>query len=498
MKRNIRRLINKCKKRACNMKVMFMWPMHEPATEPPLGVMYLAAYLREHGVEVKIFDLTFSDWNHYEKELKRFNPEIVFISVNSFIAKSGFEAAKLAKEWNRNVLVCIGGPHATALPEETIKNPHMDILVYGEGEQTSLDICRYMEGKTQLKKLRGIYYKRGKGIKFTGVREFIENLDKIPFPARDLLPSIKEYIHLMLPKRLLSPNVTLRWQVPPYTIIMASRGCPFNCAFCQPVLRKIFGNKVRWRSPANVAEELELIIDKYKCRSVFFRDSMLNVNTKFIKGFTHEIKERGVDIDWTAYSRVDTLTTENAKLMKRGGCSCLEFGVESGNQKILNTLQKGTTIKQIENAFRITKEYRLLSLAFFMLGNPGETRESLQDSVRIIKRVRPDFIATNFTTPWPGSKLYDDIIREMPQLARSLSGGLSKTPVIPTSISKEEIVGFAEEMHRIHREGLYRTILSRQPYVKQTIKRHCSLIRTRPIAYDPFKLMPKLTRGIRC
>ena len=246
------------------MKTLFLWPAFgaKHSRYPPLGIAYLAAVLIENNFPVEIIDASkYVDYGEFERELIKKRPDILGISVLSVHYDSAIKAAKIAKRVLPSVTVVFGGPHPTVLPEETLKNSEIDVVITGEGEFKYLDFLKAISGKTDLSQVKGIYYKADAKIIKTPDAEPIENLDTIPLPARHLLP-MHEYIRQ-------APTLPLPF---PSTTIIASRGCYGNCRFCQPTLKKIFGGKVRYRNPARVVEEMIALKNEYHLKGIYFAD----------------------------------------------------------------------------------------------------------------------------------------------------------------------------------------------------------------------------------
>ncbi|MBA7692673.1 Anaerobic magnesium-protoporphyrin IX monomethyl ester cyclase [subsurface metagenome] len=369
--------------------------------DPPLGIMYLGGFLRKHGIDVNLIDLSFSKkWNEYRDELLRTKPDLVGISCLSPFFGQVLLAASITRRTLPNCKIVMGGAHPTALPKETIKSPDVDFVVAGEGEVTLTELIKTLERGGKISEVKGILYKENGKIFQTPLRECIQNLDEIPFPARDLLPTWEKY----LSQTQFFPYLY------PYTTIMGARGCPFNCSFCQPVLRKLFGQRIRLRSPQNIIDEVELLVEKYKIKSLFFFDDTFTAVADWVEGICDGFLEKKWGLKWGANSRVNTLSYPLAEKMKKAGCIYVSFGVESGSQKILDeSLNKEITLEQIINAFDICKKVGLLSSASLMIGSPGDTRETIQETISLVKKIKPDMIDVHFTTPTPGSYMYERV-----------------------------------------------------------------------------------------
>jgi radical SAM superfamily enzyme YgiQ (UPF0313 family) len=367
--------------------------------DPPLGISYLAGVLKEKKIDVNLIDLSFStNWNEYRNDLLRIGPEIVGISSMSPFSDQACLAASIAKECLPACKVIMGGPHPTASPVETLSNGNIDFVVIGEGENTLTELIETIDGDQNFSKVNGLMYRESGTIRQTPSRKFIHNLDEIPFPARDLLPTWGKY----LAQILFFPYTQ------PYTTVMGGRGCPFNCSFCQPMLEKMFGRGIRLRSPRNLADEVELLIDQYKVRSIFFFDDTFTANIQWAKNVCDEFIQRKIDLVWGINSRVNTFSHDLALRLREAGCIYVAFGVESGSPRVLKeVLNKGINLGQIRSAFEICRKTGLLSMASLMIGSPAETREDILQTISFITEIKPDIIDVHFTTPTPGSNMHE-------------------------------------------------------------------------------------------
>jgi len=382
------------------MKTLFLWPAFgaKHSRYPPLGIAYLAAVLIENNFPIEIIDASkYVDYGEFERELIKKRPDILGISVLSVHYDSAIKAAKIAKRVLPSVTVVFGGPHPTVLPEETLKNSEIDVVITGEGEFKYLDFLKAISGKTDLSQVKGIYYKADAKIIKTPDAEPIENLDTIPLPARHLLP-MHEYIRQ-------APTLPLPF---PSTTIIASRGCYGNCRFCQPTLKKIFGGKVRYRNPARVVEEMIALKNEYHLKGIYFADDEPTWEREWMLELCEEIVRRKVEIAWICASRVDTVDLELLRTMKKAGCIQIGFGVESGSQKILNYYRKGLKKERIAPAFRMCQEVGIIARANIMIGAPHETTADVQETISLLRKIKPDLIAVSVTTPIPGTDLFTD------------------------------------------------------------------------------------------
>jgi radical SAM superfamily enzyme YgiQ (UPF0313 family) len=393
---------------------------------PPLGLLYIGAVLEKHGFDVKIYDtMNFSnDFN----DIKIFKPNVIGFTIMTTNFQIVREAIMLIKEIN--AFMILGGIHATALPEESLKVLDVDCVVIGEGEYTALELCQHLRNGKNWKKVDGIAYKEKNKIIMTKPRGLIENLDEIPFPAR----------HLINFNRYLYPPGMIRGQwFEKATTVMTSRGCPYHCIFCGSHL--IFGRKVRRRSIDNVINELKYLIDTYKTDGIWFIDDTFTVDHNWVKHFCKRLQKEKLNFKWGCQARVNTISEETLIEMKKAGCVQLDFGVESGSAKVLNALKKGTNPDMIRNAFKITKKVGINTMATFMLGNPEEKMEDLNETFSLAKEIKPDFVSFFHTTPFPGTELMEMAVKngwiEKPEYSKL---ALKEKPIMKINLSPNELL----------------------------------------------------------
>lgn len=368
----------------------------------PLGIAYLAAILKEKNMLVVLRDGAFyNSWENVKKDLLRINPKYVGLSASSFLVHNTVKYVKLIKEILPNSIIILGGPHASALEEESLNDKNIDFAIFGEGENTLPELIDSLEKNKPLDKVKGVIFRKNNKIIKNDPRELID-LDKRPLPARDLLHM---KMHLSV-----APTLPLPY---PATDIEASRGCIGNCKYCQPVLRKMFGKKIRSRDPIKVVDEIEYLIKKYRVKGINIGNDEPLMDKEWVKIFCKEILKRKLKVKFISGNRVDTVYEEIMPLMKKAGFIGFSFGVESGSQKILDSLYKGwSTPDKIERAFRLCDKYGICGRANIMVGSPGETRETLRDTERLLKKIKPAFIYLAATCPTPGSYLYEEAKKE--------------------------------------------------------------------------------------
>jgi radical SAM superfamily enzyme YgiQ (UPF0313 family) len=380
---------------------------------PPLGVLYLAAYIREHlkGIQINIVDGTIKGWKYTLSKITDFNPDLLGISFYSVNACSAYKLANIVKEKCPKTLLVMGGPHVSALPEECMKRSKADVAVIGEGETTLLEIAKLVNGQQRislenLANIDGIVYRNQRNvIHFTNPRKVIMNLDEIPFPARDLV-NMNEYKGWWVYRRL------------PETTTFFSRGCPYNCTFCSNSVWKTSKPYLRIRSAKNIVDEIEHLMYNFGIKEFMDHADEFNNNGVNAMEVCKEIIKRKLDIPWKCQLRVHPLSEELVKLMAESGCWYVHLGIESANKETLKGINKRINIEQVFEACKLLKKYDIKILALFMIYNAWEengqlkyedtrmSRNTLAFAESLLKEGLVDFINWSVTKPYPGSELY--------------------------------------------------------------------------------------------
>jgi radical SAM superfamily enzyme YgiQ (UPF0313 family) len=347
----------------------------------PMGLSYLASVLEHNNHEVQILDLLVSRYSKekIKNKIEEYQPDIVGVTSVTLNYPVASDIFKYAKSVDKDIITIIGGPHVTFAPVETLTEaPWIDIVVRGEGEMTMLDI---VSGK-KLADIDGIAYRDG-SIKITRERRLIENLDELPLPAKHLFP-LSRYLALDV-----------------HASILTGRGCPFNCIFC--VGSKMGGRRVRYRNPKLIVDEVEQALAS-GFREINFEDDHLTLNHQHLNALCDEIIARGLKFNWSAFSRVDTVNSEILHKMKQAGCTWLLYGVESGNQEILDTIKKKITLAKVRDAVNMAKENGIGILASFIVGLPGETLETMRQSMQFAQGLGTSY-GFHVLSPFPGTEV---------------------------------------------------------------------------------------------
>ena len=330
---------------------------------PPLGLAYLAAALEKAGIEVKILDFVVFPYSrsYLASELKSFSPHLVGATSVTMTFDNAIQVIKDVKSIDPEILTVMGGPHVTFCVSETMESfPELDFIVLGEGEETIVELTRTVEEQQDPGNLKGIAYRDGSEIINTGFKQSLIDVNSLPAPARHLLP-LGRY-------RALNMAISMT----------TSRGCPFKCIFC--VGRKMVGAKVRYRDPVSVVDEIEYL-NTLSFPQINIADDLFTANAGHCLGVCDEILKRNLQVRWTSFARVDTVSRKVLAKMQEAGCHCVSFGVETANADILKTIKKGITLKQVVDAVELCSEIGIMAQASFILGLPGETPETLEESI---------------------------------------------------------------------------------------------------------------------
>lgn len=371
---------------------------------PPLGLAYIASYLRANGIEIQVLDFAaLRSNNELEKELiSKSKADLVAMAATTNTIMEAYHLAKITKQVLPNAKVAVGGPHPTMEPVRTLQEcKEIDYCIISEAEETMLELIRALENEKSPDTILGLSYRNDENnneIKVNPARPLIQDLDSLPFPARDLLP-LKKYW---------TPGVR-RY---PFATIMTSRGCPYSCTFCSNF--KTQGKQFRFRSPENVLAEIDELVNKYGVKEINIIDDNFTFLPKRVKEICDLLIERKYDLELKTGNgiRSDRVSLPMLKHMKKAGFYLVAFGIESGNPEILKKMRKGETKEQLRNSVRLAKQAGLITEGFFMFGNEGEGRKEMLDTIEFAKELDLNIAQFQVYTPVPGSPYYEKIAKE--------------------------------------------------------------------------------------
>ena len=406
---------------------------------PPLGLCYIAAYLEKNDYDVSIIDGQLVDYAKTLNIIEKEQPDIIGIGSTTPAFPSALKLAEEIKIISPNTFIAIGGNHIARLVEETLQFDCFDVGVLGEAETTFLELVKSIEakGKNELKEVKGLAFKDNGKIIITERGGFIRNLDELPFPARHLIPPPSEYHPTPASYKRL-----------PHADLITSRGCPYTCTFCD---NGIFGPSYRERSPENVMEEVELLINKYNVRDIKFFDDVFTLNKKRAHKICELFAERKIDIPWACLTRADLVDKDTLMKMKKSGCWQVLFGIESGDQRILDLIRKKTTVEQNIKAVRLAHEAGLSVRADYLFGIPGDSMESMKKTLNFAINLNTDLAHFNKFTPYPGNEIYEELIKQdykFDFLKNCTQLDHGDTLYVPDGVDKEEYLQFIDNSYR--------------------------------------------------
>ncbi|MDP2924016.1 MAG: radical SAM protein, partial [Candidatus Omnitrophota bacterium] len=357
----------------------------------PISLPYIAANLLKAGYEVKILDCIVNNYDISQviKIVKESLPRLIIVNISTptFYSDKKF-IAEVKKITNCHISAI--GTHVTALPQESLQDTLLDSVIRAEPEMTTKELADCLRDGSDLCNIKGISFRNERNtIIHNPGRPFIENLDSLPFPARQLLDN----------QKYLAPLSRRSC-----TLIVATRGCPYSCIFCNAHL--YYGKETRTRSIANIIEEIKEVLFRYKIEEIVFWADTFTINRELVIGLCNAILDNRLIFPWSCNSRVDTIDEEMLSLMAKAGCYIISYGIESGSQEILDNIKKRTTIAEIKNTIYLTHKYNIDTSANLILGLPGENRKTLIETARLIKLIRPTFIQVYGAIPYPGTEFY--------------------------------------------------------------------------------------------
>ncbi len=382
------------------MKILLIQPSEERAMIH-LGLAYVAAALERRGDDVVVLDTGTAGGS--EKVIARFmaeaNPGAVGITAQTPYYSKALKASKLVRKLKPGCTVIMGGPHPSILTEDTLKEPSIDIVVKGESDITIVELMERLETGGALDDVKGISFKKNGVIIHNEYRPFIEDLDSLPNPAWHLF-DMSKYLAKVNGKKV-AP-------------VLSSRGCPFKCIFCYrgPAAGKTF----RARAPENIVNEIKHLKQTYGIGNILFVDDIFTVNQKRAEKICDIMIETKLDIPWRCQTRVDCLNIGLLKKMKEANCTDISMGVESGNEKILETTGKRTTKEKVRKAFSMIKEAGISISSSFIIGLPGDTKETVRETIDFAKELNPDNAIFYAAMPYPGTEMAHMVVEQGGQL----------------------------------------------------------------------------------
>ena len=415
---------------------------------PPIDLAYLAAMALESGASVHISDYPAEKrgWEAFIADLHRLQPDLLLFDVTTATLLHDLWACRIAKELLPDITTAAKGDYLSLYGESVLKeHPELDIVLSGEAEDTMAELVTRGYNETT----QGILFRtRDDTIVSNPARPFIEDLDKIPFPARALLNN----------ELYQSPETHNK-----LTVVHTNRGCPAQCIFCPA--GRMSGHKIRFRSPHNIVKELVECVEKHDIHEFLLHGDTFTMKKSWVIDLCKLMIDSNIKIRWGCNSRVDTIDDERAEWLHRAGCWVVAFGVESGSQHMLERMKKGTHVEQAVQAIDICKRHGLLTHAFFIIGLPWETDATLKETYRLIQRLDTDFFDINIAYPLPGTDFFDIALKDNLFVSTHavLDGSYGKAAVRSYELS-------AEELNSWRRQALLKLYL-RPRYITRTLIR---------------------------
>lgn len=374
----------------------------------PFFLAYATALLKRDFQDVKLIDAITEgiEESRVIEEIGVYGPHLAVIETSTPSFYNDIRIAKNICDRFPNCMIAFCGPHASVFPEEILKEYNfINHILIGEYEHTLLDLVRHLDKNLPLDTVLGLAYRKNSKIKVNKPRSSIDDLDNLPWPERETLPIYKYNDGFAgLPQ----PNVQM-W---------ASRGCPFYCTFClwpQTMYRE---HKHRKRGPVEVVNEMEFLIKKFGFKAVYFDDDVFNVDKNYVLDICKEIKKRKINIPWAVMARVGLMDEELLESMADAGLYAIKYGIESASQKILNSCKKNMNLEKAHQIIRFTKSSGVKVHLTFCLGLPGETRETINETIVFIKDLKPDSFQFSLATPFPGTEYYKHLEEESNLLSK--------------------------------------------------------------------------------
>ncbi|MBI4043496.1 MAG: radical SAM protein [Candidatus Diapherotrites archaeon] len=418
---------------------------------PPTTLLCLDAVAEKEGHTSVLADSQAEDlsFEQVKEIVRKEKPDAVLIpSATMTFAEDMDTLADLKKEVDFYSMSF--GTHVTFETETALKNESLDIAILREAEATLAELLNVIDKGEKLDGVKGIAFRENGQIRINEPRPWIQNLDELPFPNRKKIINYSYFNPLV--KKL------------PWTTAVTSRGCPARCNYCTSPT--FYGNTWRARSAESVVAEMEEAA-KLGFKEIFYRDETFPADRRRVVELCNLIKERGLEMSWICSSRVSTMDRELMQLMRNAGCHMIRLGIESGNQRVLNNIKKGATVQQAENVFTWSHEIGMETHAHLMMGNIGETMETINETISFIKRVNPTTITVGAFTPYPGTPLFEEVKRQDASIGDGTQSDLSR--VHSTGFFSKYICGMSDQDVGKAVRRAYKEFYLRPSYILQRL-----------------------------
>lgn len=418
------------------MRITLINPRENYDVVLPMGILYVGTVLDKAGHQVQLLDIGPREHDWLNK-IKDFKPDIVGLSLVTTQYQRVKEILKKLKTVCPSTKFCAGGVHPSALPKETLKDLDLDFVVRGEGEYVMQEVCERLSQNKDLSNVSGVCYKNKEAqIVCNQPAALISDLDALPMPKRELMPDAQWY--------LTPPGFIRGGFNSGIATLMTGRGCPFNCLFCAS--HNVFGRGMRRRSPDNVIQEIRYLRNNYKIKGLFFLDDTFTINQDWLKEFCQKLKQENYKLIWSCQVRADTVTEKILQIMKEAGCVQIDIGAESGNNSVLEKLNKREKVADLKNAFQLAKKVGIKTYASFIIGNPGEGEKEIEDTKKFVLEVRPDMSVFCILVPYPGTPVYELakqnnwFTRAGDVFSQDWANKQSETPVMAINLTPKRLI----------------------------------------------------------
>lgn len=357
---------------------------------PPLGLAIIASCLEKAGHEVNILDIAAEPMSQdkFKAFLRRNHFDWIGFTATTLALNNALALAEIAKHECPDSTIVFGGVHPSIFPEQVLGHKNVDYVIVGEGERSIVSLINGHDPQV----VDGLYYKYQGEIRGNPVGPLVDYLDDLPFPAYHLLPMTKYHPALGGYKRL------------PAISMITSRGCPGACTFC---FKQMFGNKTRFRTASSLISEIEFLKDNYGIREIVFYDDTFTANRNNVKEFCSLLISKHIDLYWSCMSRIDCIDESLLGIMKNAGCHQICYGVESACDHILKNIRKNISLDKVHKLKNLMRKAGISLRLSFMLGNPGESEETLTRTIALAIKLDPDIVQFNIATPYPGTEMYN-------------------------------------------------------------------------------------------
>lgn len=361
---------------------------------PPLGILYISAYLEQNGYPNQIFDSTFSDLESLQKYIKEYTPDVIGIYTNLMTKLNVLRIIQFIKSNHLPTKIILGGPEVRNHKEKFLEHG-ADIIVFGEGEETMLELVAYYNNAGKLlNEISGIAYTLNDKVIVNAERELKKDLNELPLPGRQQI-DLQQYFDVWKNKHGQS-----------VVSVSTMRGCPYDCKWCS---RAVYGQSYRRRSAIAVAEEIEWLQKNYSFDVIWFVDDVFTINYPWLRDFANEISKKQIKVRYEIITRADRMNEEIVALLKQSGCYRVWIGAESGSQKIIDAMSRRVKVEQVQHMIQLTQKNGMEAGTFIMLGYPGETEEDISETLHHLKTSNPNHYTLTVAYPIKGTPLYSEV-----------------------------------------------------------------------------------------